>query len=298
MIKQLVQTIIATLETGQVISGSVQDYIDAALPDMSSKVLKQLLESGTDSETDSLLDLIFYPGAETQERFEPLLEKAGLTRPDEKQIVDRLLSKQVKAKVVIPRDRRVAEIVVPDFVKEQFVARLHMTWQIDKDLAGVLNDRLNADNRTRLKVKFRNTGKQLSRDQNHFLMQFFQKISEEHKDFDRCTDYIASLLDQISKDTDLYAFFIDRKRSCFQSLLKAERFAKMMQRSNMETLMLQGFRAPHASKPALKLEMRLVDVICNLVFGKTEFFHRASENRIETPLSPQNDMGRIMGVLS
>lgn len=298
IIIQLVRAIKAALETGNAITGPVQTYIDAALPEMSPGELKQALEEGDDSEIESLMDLIFYPDMKTQKMFEPLLEHAALSSSDQQQIMDMLLSDQIPAEVIIPGSRYKARISVPDFIKEQFVDRLHMTWQIDKDLAGVIEKRVSDSNGLWLKVKLRNTGKQLNPCQNRLIGLFIKKISEDHRDFERCTDYIISVIDRISPDTDLYPFFINRKKSCFQTLLSAERFDQMMEKSNMETLMMQGFRAPHTSKQDLRLEMRLIDVICKLVFGRAEFFQRAVENRIEDALSPENDMDRVMDVLS
>ena len=54
----------------------------------------------------------------------------------------------------------------------------------------------------------------------------------------------------------------------------------------METLMLQGVRAPHISPDVLLHQMRLIDLICFGVFGKTETI----DMPLEEPLREISDL--------
>jgi hypothetical protein len=58
--------------------------------------------------------------------------------------------------------------------------------------------------------------------------------------------------------------------ACFAACSMIRRFETLLRQSNMETLMLHGVRAPHASPGELIHHMRLIDLICLRIFGKTE----------------------------
>ena len=137
-----------------------------------------------------------------------------------------------------------------------------------------------------VKVRLRNAGICNASGQWVFLCRFFQRMMDSDPDYLACLDLVLSIPDTAGEGIDGYDLLVEHKRSLFRSLQQAKRFEALLAQSNMETLMLQGVRAPHVSRKALMHHMRLIDLICFRIFGKTE----AIDLPMEEPVRQVSDL--------
>ena len=183
---------------------------------------------------------------------------------------DRLMAREIHARVNMPDGRQLTRIRVPDFIKSQYLARLNISWQMDPQVATAIEMGLPASIRPMVKVRLRNTDICTASGRRDFLCRFFQRMTHSDPDYLACLDLVLPLLESAGKGVEVYNLLVEHKRSLFRSLQQARRFDTLLSRSNMETLMLQGVRAPHVSPDALMHHMRLIDLICLRIFGNTE----------------------------
>jgi hypothetical protein len=262
--------IIQALENGGRLTHAILDYVDAALFSPEPDRLAAFLAGDTDSQRDSLLDLIFYPDQAVQIALEPLLEAARFSAQDETQMHDRLMAQVIRARVNMPDGRQLARIRVPDFTKSQYLSRLNISWHLDPLVATAIEKGLPSSIRPIVKVRLRNAGICTASGHRGFLCRFFRRMTHSDPDYLVCLDLVLLLLESAGKGVEVYDLLVEHKRSLFRSLQQARRFDTLLGRSNMETLMLQGVRAPHVSPDALMTHMRLIDLICLRIFGNTE----------------------------
>ncbi len=135
-----------------------------------------------------------------------------------------------------------------------------------EDILAAIEKGLPAATRPIVKVRLRNTGICTGSGRQVFLCRFFQRMMHSEPDYLACLDLVLSLLETAGKGAEVYDLLVEHKRSLFRSLQQARRFETRLGRSNMETLMLQGVRAPHVSPDALMHHMRLIDLICLRIF--------------------------------
>lgn len=278
--------IVDALENGSGLSDATLDYIDAVLFPPEPGRLATFLNDDTDSERDSLLDLIFFPDQAFQVSLETMLETARYTAADEKAVHDRLMARPIDSRIHMPDGRPLVRIRVPDFVKSQYLARLSISWQMDSHVAAAIRKGVSAALGPVVKVRLRNAGICPASGRRVFLGRFFERMTDGHPDYLACLDLVLSLLETAGDDVDVYDLLVGSKRALFRSLQQARRFETLLGQSNMETLMLQGVRAPHVSQGELMGRMRLIDLICFGVFGKTE----AIELPVEEPVRQVADL--------
>lgn len=290
--------IIQALENGGCLNQAILDYVDAALFSPEPDRLATFLAGDTDSQRDSLLDLIFYPDQAVQIDLEPLLEAARFSEQDKEQMLDRLIARPIHARVNMPDGRQLARIRVPDFIKSQYLARLNISWQIDPHVAAAIEKGLPAATRPIVKVRLRNTGICTGSGRQVFLCRFFQRMMHSEPDYLACLDLVLSLLETAGKGAEVYDLLVEHKRSLFRSLQQARRFETRLGRSNMETLMLQGVRAPHVSPDALMHHMRLIDLICLRIFGNIESIELPVDAPVRQVSDWDSDETAIQSLLS
>jgi hypothetical protein len=266
----LLLPVVAALEAGGQISAEVIDYIASALFDPDADRLAAFLSDDSDSERDSLLDLIFYPDQALQLTLEPLLAAAGCAADDETALGERLMNTTIDALVRLPDGRPLVSVRLPDFIKSQFLARLNITWQLNPDVAAAIAAGVPQVLQLPVTVRLRNAAFDFADNHCRFLNRLFTRLTDRGPGVMDCLDVVLPLLTADSTDSHGYDLLAERKRSLFRSFQQARRFEKLLRRSNMETLMLQGIRPPAASADDLQGQMRLIDRICLQTYGRTE----------------------------
>lgn len=262
--------IVQALKAGGDLTEKILAFIETSFPLSDSEHLASFLNDDEDCERDTLLDLIFYPDQAAQIDLEPLLETARFTGDDEQKIMDRLLAHAIEAPIRMPDKRELTCIRLPEFVKSRYLERLNIVWQSHSDVVAAIDTGVSDSLRSIVKVRLRNTGLRLENGQALFLSRFFTRMDDGHPDYLSCLELVLSLLDEKNAAARVYDLLVDCKRTCFRSLLQARRFESLLRRSNMETLMLQGIRAPQESPDELIRRMALIDHICYGIYGRTE----------------------------
>lgn len=266
----LLSRIADALKKGGDLTGEILDYIDAALFTPEPDQLSAFLADDENSERDTLLDLMFYPDRTVQIDLEPMLASGRYSPEDEHTILGRLLARTIEPPVRWPGGSLLTRIQVPDFIKIRYLERLNITWQMPADLAAAIDKSVTAGLGPVMRVRLRNAGRPFSAGQVTFLCRFFERMDESHPDYPACLDLALALLDKKGSAAMVYDLLVDHKRVCFRAMEQARRFTALLRRSNMETLMLQGFQPPRESPEVLMHRMDLIDRICFSVFGRTE----------------------------
>lgn len=266
----LLAPVTAALEAGGQISAEVIDYIASALFDPDPARLAAFLSDDSDSERDSLLDLIFYPDQALQLTLEPLLAAAGCRAADETALGDRLVDLSIDALVRLPDGCPLVTVRLPDFIKLQFLARLNITWQQNPEVAAAIASGVPQALQLPVTVRLRNVAFDFTDNHRRFLCRFFAHLTDRGPDVMDGLELLLPLLTADPADSHGYDLLAERKRCLFRSFQQVRRFEDLLRRSNMETLMLQGVRPPADSGDDLQHQMRLIDQICLQTYGKTE----------------------------
>ena len=284
---ELLETITRALQNSGQLSESIITFIDTALFPVQPKALAAFLtDDESESERDSLLDLIFSPDLAAQLALEPLLESVCWSAEDLAALHDGLQASPIHASIKMPDGTPLAAIPVPDYIQSRFLERLNLSWQLEPRFRSSIDEGLSAEMALQVKVRLRNVNFLPNADQQIVFCRFFERMPDDDPDYLACMDLFLSLMGKDVSAQDVYEHLVDHKRFLFRSLQQAKRFEALLRHSNMETLMLQGVRAPHAPQGELTLQMRLIDLICTRMFGKTEII----EPPMEAPLRVVTDL--------
>ncbi|PID40953.1 MAG: hypothetical protein CR984_00555 [Proteobacteria bacterium] len=265
----LFTAIVAALKEGGRLNRTILEYVDANLFSPDPRRLATFLCDESDCERDSLLDLVFYPDIAFQIHIDPLLIIAGGSET-QRDLQCRLIDESIRATICLPDGRPLTPIILPEFVKAQYLTRLKVDWQLDTEVAAAIYAGVSADRRPQVRVRLRNSGLVLSGSPRLFLIRFFERLPDDGPDYLACLDLILPLLAGQPHNANIFDLLVDRKRVLFRGLQQLMRFEKQRRRSTMETLMLQGVRMPHISREETLREMELIDQICMGIFGRTE----------------------------
>jgi len=273
----LAERIFKILREGIHIDSDVMHFIDSTFSSPCVNELEKIIADNSDCERDSLLELIFFPDEEIQTKLEDLLESHNYCREDEKKVLDYLSSGPIESTIHFPDNKGTLSVKMPYEAAGRFLTRLNIHRKIDKRISAAIDTCVPEKLKIQVKVKLRNAYDEPAENKILFLCNFFKKIEDESGDFLECLDFILSFLDEAENTSDLFSELIDKKRFYFKNLQRAEKFRQQLEKANMETMILQGVKAPYISIEDEKRKMELIDKISLSIFGRTEYFEKAHQ---------------------
>lgn len=202
---------------------------------------------------------------------EEILERHDFQKQDNDRVINCLLLQPPETMFYFSDNRGVLKILMPDWVAEQFISRLNISKKLDKRLAQAIKRHVSEKYRQRFKVMLRNTRFVPTENKTLFLCRFFENTDAESDDIIRQLNFILEFLDELRDDRDIFQSLADKKRFCFQHLQNLVKFEEQLQKTNMETLILQGVRSPYTSRADMLEKITIIDTVCLSIFGKTAY---------------------------
>jgi hypothetical protein len=264
----------AILKDGLSVSKETLHFIDSTCAVSDPDSLKEILNDESKEEVETLWSLIFFPDAAFQGQLEGFLQSHRFHASDEDLVAKYLAEGAPEIPLRFPDPGKTFSLVMPDWTAAQFVSRLNISKPLNERLRSLIDRRFPGNPGLLIKVKLRNSTFSETEERIRFLCAFFER---EIEDPEGCLELVLDLFEEMPDEKSIYERLIERKRRCFQSLQKADLYRKMLERDNVETLMLRGVRILSIDEPQARSQMNSIDRICLAVFGKTEYFQRAEE---------------------
>lgn len=294
----LADRILEILDKGMALSDDVLHYIDSTFFNPSIKELQAILQDDSNCEKDSLIELLFFPDESMQIQLENVLEEHNFLKEDEEEISNYLCRKPLRVYFHLPGNRGSLHIEISKAYARQLIKRLHISKQLNRQIVAAIDNHARAKLKKQFKVKLRNSRLIPTDNKIAFLSGFFEKFNIESSDVFEHLDFVLSFLEEIKEDADIFKALMAKKKFYLRHLKRTEKFEDQLQRTNMETLMLQGKRAVFIDKNEARKMMLLIDRISQTVFGKTEYFEPLHEGEEFIELRSNKDIKNIIKILS
>ena len=270
----LAERIVKILKEGIHLNSDAMHFIDSTFSGPCINELEKIITDDSDCERDSLIELIFFPDEEIQAKLEDLLKSHNYCREDQNKVLDYLSFGQIESTIHFPDNKGALSVKMPYEAAGRFLTRLNIHRNIDEKISAAIDTYVSEKLKISVKVKLRNTVNEIAENKIFFLCDFFEKMEDESGDFLECLDFILSFLNEIENTSDFFNALMDKKRFYFKNLHRAEKFRQQLEKGNMETMILQGIRAPYISIEDEKRKMELIDKISLSIFGRTEYFEK------------------------
>jgi hypothetical protein len=292
--KQVAEKIIDILQGGLTLNADTLHYIDSTFSNPSIGELEKLLQDESSCETDSLIELLFFPDESVQMQLEEILGESQLQKQDEQDIQNMVCTKAFQTRIRFPDDRGTLGMEVTPSIVAQFIARLNLLRCMNPKLSASIAEYVPFAFQTRCRVRLRNTKPITSQNKILFLQAFFEKPEIDNDEFLDYFDFILSFLDECKDAPDMFPALMAKKRFYFQSLQKAKNLDIQLTKHNVETLLLRGKRVTYVDTADARKKIRMIDRISLAVFGKTEFFDLMPAGEKSITLEGKEDIDKLI----
>jgi hypothetical protein len=267
----LVQWIRSVFREGLVLTEEVARYMDSAF---GTQDVGDVLANTPDSESGPLLELLCFPDRKLQLRYESRWGGNAFTADDQRAVIAELGRAPLPTAILSTSGDLLGTIEIPPFVLASVIHRLRITWQPPRRLAQALTRHYPPERQAAIRVCLRNAGLPWHAAQIRTMELFFEKMPAESDDFEAGLAFLISILSELAPEFGILDFLVAKKSFYFKALCRAERFDRRRRSSNMEIMMLQGARAAHGDAENWRHGMRMIDAICQALFGETRYFQR------------------------
>ena len=262
-------TIQAIFQEGLHVSQDSRHFIFSTISISDIRELETLITDPSSCESDSLIELIYFPDESIQLRLEDRLQSEAFQQKDEQTILEHLLSCQGKTLVRFDGLEPVLTITTPETGARAFLARLNITRHLDPDLIRVIGQTAGKTQGKKYSVWLRNMVMELCERETNFLKDLFLKMDARYDRFHEYLYFSLRFLEAFQNDDDLFQSILRHKQRCLQHLQQNDRLEAYRRDHNIETLMAHGIRIPYTDKQALLLQVTLVDDICLALFSRS-----------------------------
>ena len=290
----LADEIKAIISEGIVLSDDVVHFIDSTFSNPTIDELQAILDDDTNCESDTLMELLFFPDESIQMRLEEILEQCRPQKEDEDKILASLCQTPLPVTFHFEDGRGSLKLPIPEDVIRQFLVRLNISKHLDANLTESIRNYGDEANTNRFKVKIRNSRFSPSDSKIEFLCRLFDKLGTGSNDIFECLEFVLEFLDEVKKDGDVYQALMAKKKFYFISLQKAKKLDARLEKHNVETLLMQGERVALIDQVDARKKMRIIDRISRAVFGKTEFFEQPVSDEKQFAIESPEDIKSIM----
>jgi hypothetical protein len=259
----------AIFEKGLHVSQDSRHFILSTISISDIRDLETLLTDPSNCESDSLIELIYFPDESIQLRLEDRLESEAFQQKDQEITLEHLLSCRRNTLVNFDGLQTVLTIKTLESGARAFLARLNITRHLDPELIRVINHRVGRKEGRKYKVWLRNMVMDRRERDDVFIKDLFLKMDAGHDRFDEYLYFSLRFLEESQNDTDLFQSLIQHKGRCLRHLQQNDRLEAYCRNHNVETLMAHGIRIPHMDKQALLIQVTLADDIGLALFNRS-----------------------------
>jgi hypothetical protein len=296
--RPVAEKIIEILRSGLTINADTQHYIDSTFSNPSIDTLGALVKDEANCETDSLLELLFFPDESLQLQLEQMIDAVCFEKHDERAIEDMVCTQLFQTRICFRDGRGSFGVAVSPSNMAQFIARLNLSRPLDPRLRTAIAKYVDQTLQTRCKVRLRNAKPISSPEHILFLVDFFKKLRTDRDEFLDCLDFLLSFLDELDDEPDMFEVLMAKKRFHYWCLQKAKNLDIQLTKHNVETLLLNGKRISYVDKADARRKIQLIDRISLAVFGKTEFFDLMPAEAQSITLEGKADIDKFIKELS
>jgi len=291
--KQVAEKIIAILQSGLTLNAATQHYIDSTFSNPSVDEFAELLQDESSCETDSLMELLFFPDESVQLQLEEIIEDTHFQRRDEQEIQKRVCARALQTQIRFSDGRGILEKRIAPSNAAQFIERLNLSRWLDPKLRSAIGRHVHQGLQTRCKVRLRNARPITSPNKISFLKAVFKHLRIDNDDFFDHLDFTISFLDELKDQADMFQALMAKKKSYLKGLQKAKKLDNQLTRHNVETLLLSGERVSYIDKADARKKIQIIDRISLAVFGKTEFFDFMPTGEQSITLEGKDDIDKL-----
>lgn len=295
---QIAKTIQDLFDNGIRLGKDVVHYMESVAGAAGPDELLEFLEDEQNCDSQSLYQLIFYPGERDQLLVEPLIQNGSVSRQDIQDIERNLAYEKIRTRLIFPDETTTPRIRIPEDALCMYVRRLNLGRSIPAEIAEAIS--LHAAGQSlglRFRVMLRNSRFGFGENIVSFLCNYLKRMPVKSEQDMEQASWIIDFLDQAGAETDIYAALMEEKHRTAEMIRQAASSEKRLTTQPVEALIMQGVSIPCISADEAAARINTIDRIALAVFGKTEAVESESPLNLGV-FNARNDMDRVIRILS
>lgn len=266
--RKLAEAVRNRFDAGIDLGESVRHFIESTVAEAEPETVAEVLAAPSEFGAEPLMELIFFPDEAQQIALEPLLEAEPFGAGEEASVLAALDPPPLAARLRLEWTGTEHVVPVPGWVAGDFLRRLHIGYRPEARILAALDRFLEPAEALRFRVRFRNARFVAAERTIRLLERFLERYPGGAPKRRSAFDFLLGFLPGIPESGSVYGALLHRKRRVLRALAQARDDEARRRKSNMEILLMQGFRTGHVDVAAAERELVLLDEIAEAVFER------------------------------
>ncbi|MEW6078382.1 MAG: hypothetical protein AB1724_11255 [Thermodesulfobacteriota bacterium] len=268
--RELAARILNLMAAGFEADASVVHFINSTFAYPGYGQLQAILNNADSADREGLIELIISPDPVVCREMEELFSRASFSDEAVNKVLS-LLPEALSTSVRVPGLSGAVCFFVPGSCRRRFLGQLNLTRAIDPEIRAALEERLpeRSDLLAAL-AAIRHSRADLTGPRTSFLLRFIRQSGPATKE--QWFSYLEVILDLPGRpitDEDMWMVFGAERERCLKQMEYSRRVTEQLNKSNMETLLLQGTRiGATADIEKISQQIKTIDEICLIVWGR------------------------------
>jgi hypothetical protein len=260
------------LSTGMDLPPAALRFIDSTFADPSAAGLSAIFDAESDSEQESLLELLLTPDDSVHLDLEELLIELGSVETNPDEIIERLSRSPLSVEFRLPKNRgAILVFMTPERIR-RFLRPLHIDRSIPTMLAAAVEAHLKPRERLRLRVMLRGARFEFSPSVNDFLGRLIEGLDWGDPTSWEAFAFALEILAGLDPNADIGHTLVEWKRRLLHALEHAQQQRKQLASANVEMLMSRGQRLTCVDESAVRRQVGHIDRIHLAAFRRIIHF--------------------------
>jgi len=255
-------------EYGLRISNTDSQFIFSTMPIANLTEMDQLIQDPDSTETDSLMELLYFPDESVQICLEDRIESAHFQAHDMDTILSHLMAMESDTHILSPPGQLLTTLPTPRSGARAFLQRLNLYRNLAPELIQAIEAAVDPEAATKYKVWLRNMTREPGKRDTQFLTRLFSYLAPHYQPRDRLIEFALRFLEETPADVELLQGLIQYKQRCLQHIQRLDRFESQRRSHNFETRVALGIREPHDDKQVLMQKVVLLDEIGLAIYNR------------------------------
>ena len=252
----LEEKIIEVLRKGFSLSQDTIHYLESTFGVSDIEGLRQILGQTGSSDSEALLEMLFFPERHQRLQFEPILEKHAYQAEDRPRICAGITEK-IPEVVFWYRDQELKIKLTPELAA-QYVARLGIEKQVDRQTKECIQKTCSRQDAYAVQARLRAAPCELKAGGAVFFQKFLQAFGRTTSFWD-FFDFVLAFLQECNPDADFQQALEDKKVFLEQALKKAEQLERDLKTQTVEVLLMQRVSILTLDRGKLIHEIEMVE---------------------------------------
>ncbi len=266
---RLAREIAQTLARDMTLHQDTLHYLQDLWGIESARDLQSFLEQESSSETQTLLELLFFPDRSCKQQLQAKIEDRQFCSKEQSRLIQNIVHMQPRARIFFPGDREPICVDLRPEIVNKFITRLQLDKNLEPEVYTIVQDNFEPTVAQSIATEIKSRPGKFAGARKSLLLQYLSKAQDTDSDFWDLLQFVLDLAQEIDPESEIWTSLVRKKIELEHSLRLAKKLQYQLHSQPMEVLLMQRTSMLCIDQVQVQQQLHHLDLLCLLLYNTT-----------------------------